>query len=63
MCELHLYAQSQWHSPAYIAGDREALMRLRHSITSAFCDVDYQLHIKNYRSNPGYTFPRSLRVK
>lgn len=42
MCELHLYAQSQWHSPAYIAGDREALMRLRHVITLALGDIDYQ---------------------
>lgn len=42
MCELHLYAQSQWHHPSYIAGDREALMKLRHAITLALGDIDYQ---------------------
>jgi len=42
MCELHLYAQSQWHSTAYIAGDREGLMKLCHAITLALGDVDYQ---------------------
>lgn len=42
MSELHLYAQEQWHSPAYIVGDREGLMKLCHAITLALGDVDYQ---------------------
>lgn len=50
MCELHLYAQSQWHSPAYIVGDREALMKLRHAITLALGDVDVQSESKFHPS-------------
>lgn len=56
MCELHLYAQSQWHSPAYIVGDREALMRLRHVITLALGDVDYQSKAEFFTNDgEGYT--------
>ena len=35
---LHLYAQPYWHAEAFISGEREALMKLRDTITVALHD-------------------------
>lgn len=35
MSTLHIYAQAQWHDPAFIVGDRAALERLRDALQQA----------------------------
>ena len=32
---LHVYGQEAWHDPAWIAGDRDGLLRLREAIDKA----------------------------
>jgi len=60
MCELHLYAKSQWHNEAYVVGDREGLMRLRHAITLALGDVDYQSKAEFF-TNDGEGYPLYIK--
>lgn len=40
MNTLHLFAQSQWHDEAYVAGDRKSLEDLRAAIDKALAAHD-----------------------
>lgn len=35
---LHILGQGAWHDPAFIVGDKAALVALRHALDVAICD-------------------------